>query len=95
MNLLESHRDHPEQTDDRSIRKWDGAVSAFVSTAPRLFAIGLRVLQDVGEAEDVVQETWLRWARTDRSVVISPPARSCRSREGAWCEPGNTRTPHP
>lgn len=74
MNLLESHRDHAEQTDDRSIRRWDGTASVFVSAAPRLFAIGLRVLQDVGEAEDVVQETWLRWARADRSVVISPPA---------------------
>ena len=60
MNLLEPHRGHEEQV--------------FVSTAPRLFAIGLRVLHDVGEAEDVVQETWLRWARTDRSVVVSPPA---------------------
>ncbi|WP_433356384.1 sigma-70 family RNA polymerase sigma factor [Microtetraspora malaysiensis] len=46
----------------------------FVSAAPRLFAIGLRVLHDVGEAEDVVQETWLRWAHADRSVIISPPA---------------------
>ncbi|MEV4180649.1 sigma-70 family RNA polymerase sigma factor [Streptosporangium canum] len=74
MHLSESRRDHAEQTDDRSIGRRDGAVSVFVSAAPRLFAIGLRVLQDVGEAEDVVQETWLRWARADRSVVISPPA---------------------
>ncbi|MGP3919792.1 sigma factor [Nonomuraea sp. 10N515B] len=28
----------------------------------------------MGEAEDVVQEAWLRWERADRSVVISPPA---------------------
>jgi RNA polymerase sigma-70 factor (ECF subfamily) len=74
MNLLESHSDHAAQADDRPISGWDGATSAFVSAAPRLFAIGLRILQDVGEAEDVVQETWLRWARADRSVVISPPA---------------------
>ncbi|MFF4616027.1 sigma-70 family RNA polymerase sigma factor [Nonomuraea jabiensis] len=74
MNLPESRGDHAEQTDDRSIRGWDGAASVFVSTAPRLHAIGLRVLRDVGEAEDVVQETWLRWARADRSVIISPPA---------------------
>ncbi|MFI7704342.1 sigma-70 family RNA polymerase sigma factor [Nonomuraea sp. NPDC049480] len=74
MNLLELHGDHAQPTDDRSIRRWDGATSVFVSAAPRLFAIGLRVLHDVGEAEDVVQETWLRWARADRSVVISPPA---------------------
>ncbi|MFG1688261.1 sigma factor-like helix-turn-helix DNA-binding protein [Nonomuraea sp. NPDC049269] len=74
MNLLESYRGHAEPSDEGSISGWDGAVSAFVSAAPRLFTIGLRVLQDVGETEDVVQETWLRWAGADRSVVISPPA---------------------
>ncbi|GAA1738300.1 hypothetical protein GCM10009734_50180 [Nonomuraea bangladeshensis] len=74
MSLLESYEDHAEQPDDRSITHGDGDDSAFVSAVPRLLMIGLRVLQDVGEAEDVVQETWLRWARADRSVVISPPA---------------------
>ncbi|MFI7418659.1 sigma-70 family RNA polymerase sigma factor [Nonomuraea sp. NPDC049684] len=74
MSLLESREDHAEQTPDRSITEGDGAASAFVSAAPRLLSIGLRVLQDAGEAEDVVQETWLRWARADRSVVVSPPA---------------------
>ncbi|WBB61222.1 sigma-70 family RNA polymerase sigma factor [Streptomyces sp. WMMC500] len=48
--------------------------SAFAAVRPRLFAIAYRYLQDVGEAEDVVQETWLRWARTDRSVVVNPSA---------------------
>ncbi|MEV0623877.1 sigma-70 family RNA polymerase sigma factor [Nonomuraea sp. NPDC050404] len=48
--------------------------SAFVTVRPRLFAIAYRYLQDVGEAEDVVQETWLRWDRADRSVVANPPA---------------------
>ncbi|WP_182900395.1 sigma-70 family RNA polymerase sigma factor [Microbispora sp. H10830] len=74
MNLLESHRDHAERTGQGSIGGRDGAASAFVDVAPRLFAIGLRVLHDVGEAEDVVQETWLRWARADRSIVVDPPA---------------------
>ncbi|WP_346433527.1 sigma-70 family RNA polymerase sigma factor [Nonomuraea composti] len=74
INLLESRRDHMEPIDDRSINGWDGAAATFVSAAPRLYAIGLRVLQDVGEAEDVVQETWLRWARANRSVVVSPAA---------------------
>ncbi|MFI6294699.1 sigma-70 family RNA polymerase sigma factor [Nonomuraea sp. NPDC050790] len=48
--------------------------SAFVTVRPRLFAIAYRYLRDVGEAEDVVQETWLRWDRADRSVVANPPA---------------------
>ncbi|MFG1863476.1 sigma-70 family RNA polymerase sigma factor [Microbispora bryophytorum] len=68
------HGDHADRTGQGSIGRWDGAASAFAGVAPRLFAIGLRVLHDVGEAEDVVQETWLRWARADRSIVVDPPA---------------------
>ncbi|MEV0619312.1 sigma-70 family RNA polymerase sigma factor [Nonomuraea sp. NPDC050404] len=74
VDLLEPHRESAQRTDDRPTGRGDGAVSAFVSATPRLFAIGLRMLHDAGEAEDVVQETWLRWARADRSVVASPPA---------------------
>ncbi|TYB66768.1 sigma-70 family RNA polymerase sigma factor [Nonomuraea sp. PA05] len=74
MSLLESYRDSATQVDDRTISGWDGAAATFVGAAPRLYAIGLRVLQDTGEAEDVVQETWLRWARANRSVVVSPAA---------------------
>ncbi|MFJ8630348.1 sigma-70 family RNA polymerase sigma factor [Streptomyces sp. NPDC093568] len=52
----------------------DHAVSVFVELRPRLFGIAYRVLGSAAEAEDVVQEVWLRWQRTDRSVVISPMA---------------------
>lgn len=52
----------------------DARESAFITTRPRLFAIAYRYLEDAGEAEDVVQETWVRWDRADRSVVVNPPA---------------------
>ncbi|MEV5960012.1 RNA polymerase sigma-70 factor [Streptomyces sp. NPDC051987] len=52
----------------------DEAVSAFVQYRARLFGIAYRVLGSVAEAEDVVQEVWLRWQKTDRSVVVSPVA---------------------
>ncbi|MBZ3901231.1 sigma-70 family RNA polymerase sigma factor [Streptomyces griseiscabiei] len=52
----------------------DDALSVFVRHRRRLFGIAYRVLGSVVEAEDVVQEVWLRWQRTDRSVVISPVA---------------------
>lgn len=52
----------------------DEAVSAFVQHRARLFGIAYRVLGSVVEAEDVVQEVWLRWQKTDRSVVVSPVA---------------------
>lgn len=50
------------------------AVSVFVQHRPRLFGIAYRLLGSVVEAEDVVQEVWLRWQRTDRSAVLSPVA---------------------
>ncbi|WP_434417464.1 sigma-70 family RNA polymerase sigma factor [Nannocystis pusilla] len=52
----------------------DEAASAFVRLRPRLFGIAYRMLGDAGEAEDLVQEVWLRWQNTDRAVVIHPAA---------------------
>lgn len=52
----------------------DEAVSVFVEVRPRLFGIAYRVLGSAMEAEDVVQDVWLRWQRTDRSVVVNPVA---------------------
>jgi RNA polymerase sigma-70 factor (ECF subfamily) len=50
------------------------AVSVFVQHRRRLFGIAYRVLGSAVEAEDVVQEVWLRWQKTDRSAVASPVA---------------------
>ncbi|MEV5747113.1 RNA polymerase sigma-70 factor [Actinoallomurus sp. NPDC052308] len=50
------------------------AMSAFLESRPRLFGIAYRMLGSVAEAEDVLQEVWLRWQRTDRTVVVDPPA---------------------
>jgi RNA polymerase sigma-70 factor (ECF subfamily) len=52
----------------------DEALSIFEQLRPRLFGIAYRVLGSTVEAEDVVQEVWLRWQGTDRSVVRSPAA---------------------
>ncbi len=39
---------------------------------PRLFAIAYRMLGEVGEAEDAVQEAFLRWSQAERSDVDNP-----------------------
>ncbi|MFI2378032.1 sigma-70 family RNA polymerase sigma factor [Streptomyces sp. NPDC018964] len=52
----------------------DGAVEAFLRIRPRLFGIAYRILGSVAEAEDVVQDAWLRWQSTDRSVVLDSDA---------------------
>src|SRR4051812_29995242 len=41
---------------------------------PRLFGIAYRMLGSAAEAEDIVQDVWLRWQAADRSVVLDPPA---------------------
>ncbi|MFJ6859023.1 RNA polymerase sigma-70 factor [Streptomyces werraensis] len=50
------------------------ATKDFLSARPQLFGIAYRVLGSAAEAEDIVQETWLRWQSTDRSKVHEPAA---------------------
>jgi RNA polymerase sigma factor (sigma-70 family) len=57
-----------------SYRVVDDGLSAFVSVRSRLFGIAYRILKTTAEAEDVVQDVWLRWQCTDRSVICSPAA---------------------
>lgn len=52
----------------------DHAASVFVGLRPRLFGVAYRMLGSALEAEDIVQEVWLRWQTTDRTVVVDPPA---------------------
>jgi RNA polymerase sigma-70 factor (TIGR02957 family) len=52
----------------------DDALAVFEGVRGRLFGIAYRMLGSATEAEDIVQETWLRWQGTDRSVVQDPPA---------------------
>ena len=52
----------------------DSATAVFLGSRSRLFGIAYRMLGTVAEAEDVVQETWLRWQTADRSAVLEPVA---------------------
>jgi RNA polymerase sigma-70 factor, ECF subfamily len=50
--------------------KMSGAhVASFQAVRPRLFGIAYRVLRSAAEADDVVQDTWIRWHGTDRGEV--------------------------
>jgi RNA polymerase sigma-70 factor, ECF subfamily len=51
----------------------DQAVTTFMIHQRQLFTIARKILGCPVEAEDVVQETWLRWQRTDRRAVTNPP----------------------
>src|SRR6202047_1541317 len=52
----------------------DDGLSAFAGVRPRLFGIAYRMLGSAAEAEDIVQDVWLRWQSTNRKVVENPPA---------------------
>jgi RNA polymerase sigma-70 factor (ECF subfamily) len=80
----------------------DQAASVFVGLRPRLFGVAYRMLGCSLEAEDIVQEVWLRWQTTDRTVVMDPPGflitattrmainvlRSARRRRETYLGPG-------
>src|ERR1039458_9569599 len=46
----------------------------FVSHRGLLFTVAYEMLGSAADAEDVVQETWLRWANVDKSEVRDPRA---------------------
>lgn len=48
--------------------------SLFNRHRPRLVAIAYRMLGAAAEAEDVVQDAWLRWHDTDRATLANPEA---------------------
>ena len=50
----------------------ESAIGTFNESRSRLFGIAYRMLGSVAEAEDIVQEAWLRWQQTDRSNVRNP-----------------------
>jgi RNA polymerase sigma-70 factor (ECF subfamily) len=52
----------------------EDGLSEFVKVRPRLFGIAYRILGSAAEAEDIVQDVWLRWQSTNRRAVLYPPA---------------------
>ena len=61
-------------TNEKSEADVADAVAVFAAVRDRLFGIAYRMLGTSSEAEDIVQDVWLRWQTCDRSVVLDPPA---------------------
>ena len=52
----------------------ESALAVFLAERTRLQRIAYRVTGNRAEAEEVVQEVWLRWQRTDRREIRNAPA---------------------
>lgn len=50
------------------------AARVFAGVRPRLFGIAYRMLGSATEAEDLVQDVWVRWQTADRGPVGNPAA---------------------
>ncbi len=59
---------------DASATDTEHAVATFASVRPRLFGIAYRMLGSAADAEDIVQDVWLRWQNADRAAVDNPAA---------------------
>jgi RNA polymerase sigma-70 factor (TIGR02957 family) len=52
----------------------EDATAVFAEVRPRLFGIAYRMLGSAADAEDLLQEVWLRWQASDRAAVRTPAA---------------------
>ena len=57
-----------------SVTDCSDGLSVFLAVRPRLFGIAYRVSGNAAEAEDIVQDAWIRWQTADRSGVRDPTA---------------------
>ncbi|WP_318200030.1 RNA polymerase sigma-70 factor [Streptomyces sp. SCL15-4] len=56
------------------VRRPDLATETFVAHRSLLFTVAYEMLGSAADAEDVLQETWLRWADVDPGTVRNPRA---------------------
>src|SRR3954467_14344421 len=49
-------------------------ISSFINARSRMFAVAYRTLHNAAEAEDVVQDVWLRWQNVAHEEVRNAPA---------------------
>ena len=65
----------------------------FVANRGLLFTVAYEMLGSAADAEDVVQETWLRWAGVDRAEVRVTVGLSGPNRHSAGAEPAPDGVP--
>ncbi|MFI7152140.1 RNA polymerase sigma-70 factor [Nonomuraea sp. NPDC050022] len=66
MGVADTESGDPEDLEQAAV--------VFGGVRPRLFGIAYRMLGSATEAEDLVQDVWLRWQAYDRATVDNPAA---------------------
>lgn len=56
MNLVGGALDHPVGPEDIA-----HTAAVFAAARPRLIEIAYRIVRNAADAEDVVQDVWIRW----------------------------------
>jgi RNA polymerase sigma-70 factor (ECF subfamily) len=51
-----------------------GPAGEFEEQRSRLFGLAYRLLGSAADAEDVVQDTYVRWSGADQAAIVAPPA---------------------
>ena len=54
--------------------RMDARSEVFEALRPRLLGVAYRILGSVTDAEDALQDAWVRWSRADLSSVVNPEA---------------------
>ena len=57
-----------------AVHESDDGAADFAAVRRRLFGIAYRMVGSWTEAEDIVQDVWIRWQGYDRTTVLNPTA---------------------
>ena len=72
--------------------RMNSATEAFVAHRNLLFTVAYEMLGSAADAEDVLQETWLRWANVDLDTVLDRRAYLVQDHHPAGADAGCVRS---